>query len=348
MRRLGCGHPILIGLIAAWGPLLPPATGAEIAPQRHVVGAKAPGAFVPYTASHSLTEPNERITRLLFAIHSSDCDARQYYENARAAAAKVDGALPATLIVAPQFFDRKMLSDEIPDGLLYWPDGPFRGSSRAAVGTDAQRVRISAYEILDDWLRSLTGGGLFPRLKDIVIVGHSAGGQFVQRYALVGKFEAPGNIKCRYVVSAPSSYAYPSGERLDQTTKSFVIPHADTLAACPDYNQWGYGLDAPYDYFSDASADALAARYAERTVFYLCGENDNDPNHSALGRSCAAMMQGRHRLERMRVFAECLKHKYGPSIVRRHRFAVVPGVGHDGKATMTSARGVEFMFSTIP
>ena len=46
----------------------------------------------------------------------------------------------------------------------------------------------------------------FSNLQDIVLVGNSAGGQFVNRYAAGSDQEGGGMI--RYVVSAPSSYLY--------------------------------------------------------------------------------------------------------------------------------------------
>jgi pimeloyl-ACP methyl ester carboxylesterase len=302
---------------------------------------------MPYVTSHALSEPNRQITRLLFSIHSSGFDALEYYENARLAASSVRGALPETLIIAPQFFEEKAIPGAIPNGLLYWRVSPFRGSSRGAIGSGGKQVKISAFEVMDDWLTSLTDRRLFPRIKDVVLFGHSGGGQFVQRYAMVGKYEPPNRIKCRYVVSAPSSYAYASGERFDPGVNRFRVPEGNALSACPDYNNWGYGLDSPYVYFSDVDAEAIARRYAERFVFYVCGANDNDPNDDTIGKSCGAMMQGRHRLERMQVFAAYLRHKYGASITRRHSFAVVPGVGHYGRGTMTSASGRKFLFSPI-
>ena len=321
--------------------------GVEIAPYQRPIGAKAADAFVPYMASHRLKEPNRNITRVLFSFHSSGFDAMQYYENARLAASKVPGAVDETLIIAPQFLESSVVPKEIPNGLLYWQVSPYRGSSRGAVGPGGRKVGISAFEVIDDWLNESVASKNLPNLEDVVLVGHSAGGQLVQRYAMVGKFEPAGKIKCRYVVSAPSSYAYPSGERYDPMTNSFAIPNAKTQSACPDYNKWGYGLDVPYAYFSDVNLEVIAKRYGERSVFYLCGERDTDPNDKTMGKSCGAMMQGRHRLERMQVFAAYLRQQYGESINRRQSSATVPGVGHYGRGTMTSESGLKFLFAPL-
>ena len=321
--------------------------GREMAPLQYPVGEKAPGAFLPYMASQPLDQGNRRVSRLLISIHSSGFDAMQYFENARSAAAKFPGALPSTLIIAPQFFEKAAAPASIPAGLLYWRVSPFRGSARGAVGPGEVAVSISAFEVMDRWLEELTTSGRFPSLQDIVLVGHSGGGQFVQRYAMVGKFEPPSEVRCRYVVSAPSGYAYVCGERFDPRKKQFAIPDAAVLAACPEYNRWGHGLEEPYAYFADTDLQVINKRYAERFVFYLCGEKDNDPNDETLGRSCGAMLQGRHRLERMQWFAAYVRHKYGPAIARRHAFAVVPGVGHHGFGTMTSPAGLKFLFTPI-
>jgi pimeloyl-ACP methyl ester carboxylesterase len=298
-------------------------------------------------ASHSLSDPSRRITRIVFSIHSSGFDAKQYFENARAAASRVRGALAETRIIAPQLFEQNAIAAPIPEGMLFWRVSPFRGSSLGGIGPDANKVSISAFEVLDDWLNSLTDPNLFPQLQNIVLVGHSGGGQFVQRYAMVGKFEPRDKVTLRFVVSAPSSYVYPSAERFQQRTNRFAVPDDTIVKQCPKYNDWGYGLATPYAYFSEADPDAIAKRYAERNVFYLCGGNDNDPNDNTIGKNCGAMMQGRHRLERMQVFAAYLGSKYGRSIHRTHKFAVVQGVGHYGKGTMTSSHGVTALFAPI-
>ncbi len=141
---------------------------------------------------------------------------------------------------------------------------------------------------------------------------------------------------------------YPSTHsRRERLPNQFAISAKRIVAACPTYNNWGYGLDKPYVYFADLDAQTIAKRYAKRSVFYLCGSKDSDANDSTLGKSCGAMLQGRHRLERMRVFAAYLEYKYGQEIAGRHMFAIVAGVGHYGRGTMTSPQGLKVLFAPI-
>ena len=338
-----CYPSLIAGTLLFWTST---ASAVEIAPSRYLFGTRVPNAHLPFVANHSPTESSRTITRLVLSIHSSSFDAIQYFENARAAAT-AQGVMAETLIIAPQFFEQTAIPCEIPNGMLFWRVSPFRGSSRGAVGPDVRAVRISAFDVIDHWLSTLTHRRLFPKLKNIVLVGHSGGGQLVQRYAMVGKFEPNPKIKIRFVVSAPSSYAYPSAERLDQSKNRFLVPDASTVAQCPKYNDWGYGLNSPYGYFERIRPEVIASRYPKRNVFYLCGSKDSDPNDAAIGKSCGAMLQGRHRLERMQVFSAFLESKYGPSIRKSHKFSIVPGMGHYGKGTMNSKQGLAALFSPI-
>lgn len=318
----------------------------ETAPRKYDVQSQ-PGAFVPYQASHSLAEKHPGITRILFSIHSSGFDALQYYKNAYEAASRVPGALEQTLIVAPQFYQRDAIPGQIPEGLLFWRSSPYRGSARSAIGPDVKAISLSAYAVLDEWLDNLVASGNYPNLREIVLVGHSAGGQFVQRYAMVGKYRHE-KIRFRYVVSAPSSYAYSSAERYHLGKRDFIVPDAATIKQCPGYNHWGYGLENPYGYFADVDTQGIVDGYAKKRVFYLCGQRDADPKDKSLGKNCGAMMQGAHRLQRMLVFQSFLEFKYGKTVSRFHKFAVVPKVGHYGYGTMTSPAGLKALFGSAP
>ncbi len=319
----------------------------ELAPQKRSMTINGKEVFIPCIVSENISEVAPHISRVIFSIHSSGFDAGQYFENAKIAASKVPGALNTTLIIAPQFLEESVLPPSIPDGLLYWRVSPYRGSSKASAGSSGTGVQMSAFDVMDNWLNEISASKSLPNLKDIVLVGHSAGGQFVQRYAMVGKFLPPDGINYRFVVSAPSSYAYPSSERYDPRSRTFHLPNAETLALCPDYDNWGYGLKEPYTYFSEVSVDEVVKRYGERHVFYLCGARDNDPNDDTIGKSCGAQWQGNNRLERMQIFYKFLEFKYGKSVKERHLAAVVPGVPHHGLGTMTSAAGLKFLFAPL-
>ena len=79
-----------------------------------------------------------------------------------------------------------------------------------------------------------------------------------------------------------------------------------------------------------------------RDITYLLGQQDTDPNHPALDKSCAAETQGAYRLIR--------GHNYFDYLVRRHpqgllqRLVEVPGVGHDGDRMFTSPEGQAAVF----
>jgi hypothetical protein len=354
---ISCNRPpfrtrrrFLTGLVLAF--LVSASAHAElkIAPLKYPVNAKTPGAWIPFASSHLPSKRrNTTIKRVLVSVHSSGFDALQYYENARIAASKVPGALDETLIIAPQFFQKKVVPGRIPKGLLYWTVSPYRGSSRGAIGPEESKLSISAYGVLDDMLARLTDKKVFPELKDVVLVGHSAGGQLVQRYALVGKFEPPSGINCRFVVCAPSSFAYPTPERLAPGTRNeFVVPDAKVIASAPRYNNWGYGLAKPYGYFKGFDREATIKRYGLRNVYYLCGQRDTNVDDGSTSKSPGAMLQGSHRRDRTETFYAYLLHTYGDEIAQRHKMAITPRVGHYGRGNMTSKAGLRFLFADKP
>ncbi len=341
-------HQILSGVLLSC-LLAGAAFGAKIAPQKYLLGKEHPGVWLPYKGSHPLDQVNPDITRIFFSIHSSGYDALQYYGNAEAAIAKVPGGKKETLIVAPHFLDPQHIEGKIPDKMLHWKVRPYWGSSLGLVGSEGKAIRLSSFDVLDQWIAQMADRKLYPNLKDVVIVGHSAGGQMVQRYALVGKFQPPEGVKIRYVVCAPSSYAYPTAERWVPGTKyRFAVPSGNQLESAPNYNNWGYGMKEPYTYFRGMDPKKVAQEYAKRRVFYICGEKDNDPNNRSLSKSNASMLQGKQRLERMTIFFQYLQHTYGPSITQTHAFAIAPRVGHSGKGNMTSSPGMRFLFAPLP
>lgn len=320
----------------------------QLANSRYYVSAQSKTVFIPYKSNLPIQKSSKKIERLLIAIHSSSYDANQYFNNA-VQATKKQGVDQNTLIIAPQFlYEQKLPTTHTPNKMLYWRVAPFRGSSKGAYGqtntkVNSHKISINAFSILDSLLSEMTAKSRFPNLKEIVIVGHSAGGQLVQRYSMVGKFTPSRTVNIRYVVSAPSSYAYPTNKRINAFEK-LALPNATD---CKKYNHWGYGLDKPYRYLKNIPSDTIRSRYAKRHVFYLVGSRDNNPQDQSLGKSCAAMLQGENRLTRMQNFSKMLGQHYGSHIQKNHIFRVVNGVGHYGKGNMLSKQGLSAMFGRL-
>jgi hypothetical protein len=67
---------------------------------------------------------------------------------------------------------------------------------------------------------------------------------------------------------------------------------------------------------------------------------DNDPNHSQLDKSCAAMLQGLERKNRAELFVEYLYHVYG----KRWSLTVVPDAGHDDDKMFASPEEMQWLF----
>ena len=139
-------------------------------------------------------------------------------------------------------------------------------------------------------------------------------------------------IRLRYVVANPSSYAYFSPQR----------PVKFDIANCPGFNDWKYGMQNLPDYAGGRGAQQLEQDYVSRDVTYLLGQQDTDPNHPALDKSCEAETQGAYRLMRGHNYFDYLKQRH-PQL--GHRLVEVPGVGHDGDKMFTSPEGEKVLFA---
>jgi hypothetical protein len=138
---------------------------------------------LPCHASLRLHVPSPDIERLLVVVHGALRDSDRYFEAAWTAA-KDDGL--STLTVAPQFLAGVDLGPQaaVPDNTLYWDVEGWKGGE-PALGP----VPISSFTAMDCLLRQLTGPGWRRDGKKptVVIIGNSAGGQYVNRYAAVGR-----------------------------------------------------------------------------------------------------------------------------------------------------------------
>lgn len=265
-------------------------------------------------------------TRALIVVHGVLRDA-DYYFDTGVIAADASHKLDDTLVIAPQFVEQSELgAPNVSSKTLRWGD-TWPGGSDAL-----SPAPISTYDVFDALIARLSDRSRFPNMREIVIAGHSAGGQIVQRYAVVGKapqLNAGARVRVHLIVSNPSSYFYFSDWR--------PIPPE----GCVDFDRWRYGLAGAPRYVT-GTASALEARYVARRVTYLMGTADTNPNEADLDRSCGGEAQGPYRFARAKYFIAYLERRHPRGT--NQDYAFVKGVPHDNRRMFTSPCGLAVIF----
>jgi hypothetical protein len=305
----------------------------ETVADQHVLVRSDDGAvgILPCHASHRLDTPGTGIKRLLVVVHGALRDSHRYYAHAWTAAGE-DGS--STFIVAPQFLasvdDRARAA--APENTLYWDVEGWKGG-QPALGP----APISSFAAMDCLLQYLTEPGRLPDAKklSVVIVGNSAGGQYVNRYAAVGRAPdelAKRGISVRFIVANPSTYLYFDQER------PVTVPYA------PSINRWRYGFEHAPDYVDKGPRESLA-RYLARDVTIVLGSEDRDDAALLLEVSAAAMAQGANRLERGIYYDQHIrKLADAAGLEARHRVIKLTGVGHAANDVLSAPQTREIMF----
>ena len=298
-----------------------------------------------------LDRRNEAITRVFILVHGAGRNADDYYRSA-AAAAFLAGALENTLVISPRMASNngRGCRDLLGAQEISWHCNTWRSGGPALSDTT-----VTSFDFMDQLLRTVARKQIFPNVQVIVVAGHSAGGQVVNRYAMANRLHETLGVPVRYVVSNPSSYAWPSGDRPTRAAWSHTAnapgytaePGDDTTAfrpmgegrGCSAYDQWPYGMQNRSGYITGQSDEQLRRQLASRPVTYLLGELDILPLGGFDG-SCAAMAQGPTRLARGQAFGKYVNEKLGG----KHTVTVVPLCGHNSRCMFTADEALPLIF----
>ncbi len=271
--------------------------------------------------THSIAAGSPDVVRAFLMVHGVQRNGNTYFRTALNST-RLAGQLETTLVIAPNFKgnDGNGCYDSVADGELNFPcDGWTDGQS-------ATNAKTTAFAAIDHLLELLCDNEKFPKLKEIVVAGHSSGAQFAQRYAAANRVDGKLRLPVRYVVANPSTYVYLDSWRPEEER-------------CAEYDDYRYGLKKLTGYIVETGVDALRKQYPLRNVTYLLGELDTrDAAH--MDTSCPAMAQGPHRFARGQAFFKRLNETF-PS---KHKLLVVPGCPHNADCMYRSeiARGVIF------
>jgi len=316
--------------------------------------------------SHSLDTRNESVTRALIMVHGAGRDADNYFRTS-VAAAFLAGALDDTIVVSPRFASNagQACRDVLAPDEVNWNCNSWRSG-----GPATNNEKVTSFDLVDEILHKLARKNVFPNLRAIVVAGHSAGGQYVNRYEMANQVYDKIGFTITYVVSNPSSYAYPDSVRptdaaftVSARAPSYVPAPAEgangnggastsatssTVAGfrpfgdarnCTTYDQWPYGFKNRTGYSQKFTDDELKKQLASRPTTYLLGELDILPLGGFDG-SCSAMAQGPTRLARGEAFSKFVNEALGA----HHTMMIVPLCGHNARCMFTAERALPVIF----
>lgn len=299
----------------------------DVEPDRFTVEKDNRKLSIPVRSSHPLAENDDQIEYLMISIHGGGLNAGNSFETGQKIVESLNIDKSRVMVIAPQFLEG---IDPGEKGLLLWNQRWRGGGKSLSNGLNNDLPRLSSYEVLDKMIEVVTKAKT--SLRKILIIGHSAGGQFVLRYAAMNnRHEILERqwVFIHYVVANPSSYLY-----LDQTrfqfnaTGEIRITSQEELKNCPGYNKYKYGLEELYGYAETSSLQLIRARLLKRPVIFLCGTADTDRNWS-LDKSCEGEAQGENRYQRGLLYKHHLGHFVKTPLESRHIWLEIPEVGHD-------------------
>ncbi len=322
----------LFPFLAAAAFAATPCTVAKPECTEWIVYGAGPARSLIYR-THSLDAPDPAIVRALIVIHGMNRDADNYFLDA-AAAAFLAGALEDTVVIAPRIASAAggACRDTLAPNEVSFPCDVWRSG-----GAAPRDPTVTSFDFTDAILRKLAAKQAFPNLKSIVVAGHSAGGQYAERYAMANAVHEKLGVPVAYVVSNPSSYAYLDPLRPTPDGSAFA-PFSDRNN-CTTYDRWPYGFESRIGYAAKLSDDQLRRQLASRPVTYLLGELDTLPL-AGFDSSCPAMAQGPSRRARGEAWAKYVNQKFGA----HHQVVVVPMCGHNGRCMFTSDAALPVLF----
>lgn len=227
--------------------------------------------------------------KVLFVMHGMSRNAEEYLDMWTEAADS-----KSILLVAPEFDNPfyRFVTNDYQEGNLFTALGIANPQSEWAYATIERVV---------DHLNDANGWSI----ASYDMFGHSAGGQFVQRMAML----APQSRMRTGIAANAGSYTFP-----------------DTDVAFP------YGLKGV-----DAGAFDPAKAFGRKVVILL-GESDTDANQGVLDESPPAMLQGRHRFERgQNLFNAARAAAAEAGLPFAWEVVTVPAVGHENEKMSAAA-----------
>ena len=296
-----------------------------------------------YATNHPMAESNRKIKQLIIYIHGARRNGLEYYEWGEAAV-KAENKDESTLFISPQFTSLKDLDDHNHnENHLFWANNNWRIGDESVSSKKRKMVEaFSSFSLVDSMIARVCDSKLFPKLKKVIVIGHSAGGQFVSRYA--GMTPMPNILrgyKFRFIIMNPSTYLYLDDRRPVKIVNNLTFSRPDTTG-CSNFNEYPRGFENLNPYASKIGVETIKQQFLNRDIAFILGGSDVDMNDPSLDKSCSGNLQGRFRLERGQFYYAYLQlfSKKG----KVHKVDVVPNVAHSGEKMIASKAATWYLF----
>ena len=267
-------------------------------------------------------------------VHGTNRNADHYFDTAKAAAF-LAGALDDAVVIAPRIVCG---TDKLEPNEVSWPCG---GDSWRSGGMSPTHPDLSSFDFVDEILRKLAKKSVFPNMKAIVVAGHSAGGQFVNRYEMsnqrarharrAGQLRRRQSVELRVAGRDPARcrstmrrrrMRWPAGTarpctRSSRSARSMRARRRTTTAGRP------VSRTAPGRTPRSSRDEQLKKQLVSRPTTYLLGQVDTLPL-GGFDSSPAAMAQGATRRARGEAFAKFVNEQLGAKHADHDRSRVRP------------------------
>lgn len=284
---------------------------------------------VPYYSNYSL-DGSPAITHAIIMVHGAGRNAQSSFQGLRTEAVRTK-TNAETIVIAPAYQTKE---DSPGAGQVTWPDQAWKE------GGDSDSGNLSSFDVMDLIMARLVDKNRFPNLNWVTLGGHSAGGQFAQRYAAGGKIPAQTQgVQFNFIVANPSSYLYFTPDRPLAGSGGGLKFGPVSVGSCGEYDDYKYGLKNRVRYMKEVSDADLVSRYTHARVMYLSGGADT--GNESLDEDCGAMLQGKNRLIRSINYFNYIRTKFPGA---PHERAQVSGTGHDRESMFASPEAERVVF----
>lgn len=311
----------------------------DIAPDRFTIERHNKKLSIPIYSSHPLSEEDQDVESLILIVHGAGLNAGKTFGTGHEIVESLHIAKSSVMVVAPQFLEGV---DPGEKGLLLWDRRWRSGGNSLSNDLEKNLPVLSSFEVLDALIFAIIEQ--HPNLQRAVIMGHSAGGQFVLRYAAVNNNHerwAKQGLLFQYIVSNSASYLYLDETRYQYDAEKRVVEiPREELINCLDYNTYKYGLEERYGYAETLPPQLIRTRLLTRPIMFLNGAADTDRSWS-LDTSCEGDAQGKNRYMRWFLYKHHLNRYVNDSTKSQGIWLEIPEVGHNSTEIFTHPKFIK-------